>query len=1177
MNADTTSSQSDGVPPARLQKLHQATRYLFGRFASRALEQGLLQTGIDSLTALLEARHGAIGLLNEAGKLTQFVYTGITPEQAARIGRLPEGRGILEVAIREGQTLRIEDITQDSRAVGFPPNHPPMKSLLAVPIAHEGRLYGRVYLSEKTDGTPFNDYDEILARHYADTLGFMLSYYHTQAEHEHERKMLQSIAQPLASVTGEAFFRELVLNLTKALRVDYAFIGELVPNQPDTVHTIAFCNHGQIVANIGYDLTPSTACGSVECKSVCYFPEGAQKLFPEDDLIYRYGIEAFIGHPLLDSTGRVLGLLVVMHEKPIADEGQIQSILQICAGRAAVELERQHADQTLRESEERFRATFSQAAVGIAHVSTDGCFLRLNQKFSDIAGYSCDELFKRTFQDITHPDDLDIDLEYFRRMLAGDIQTYSMEKRYLRKDGSIVWINLTVSLVRDEKGNPKYFISVIEDIGGRKRAEAQMRQLSSAVEQTADSVLITDRNGVIQYVNPAFEEVTGFSRKEAVGNKPSLVKSGKHDQEFYRRLWQTIREGRVFRDVLINRKKDGSLFYEQKTVTPLKDPNGNITHFVSTGKDVTARMQAMEALRESERSLAHAQHIAHLGNWDWNIVANELRWSDEIYRIFGLTPQQFGATYEAFLNSVHPDDRQIIIDAVNKAVYQKHPYSIDHRVVRPDGMERIVHEQAEITFDGNGKAIRMIGTVQDVTEFRHAQERLNYLAHYDTLTGLPNRVLLYDRLNQDMIEADRHEHLVAMMFLDLDRFKIINDTLGHETGDALLKEVAERLKTCVRAGDTISRLGGDEFTVVLANVAHVDDVAHVAQKIIDSFVPPFNIAGRELFISTSIGITLYPFDDNNLESLLRNADAAMYHAKEMGRNTFQFYTAELNRRTAKRLQLETALRHALERHELLLHYQPQVNLKTGRIIGAEALLRWQHPEMGLIPPLDFIPLAEETGLIIPIGEWVLRTACAQAKVWGDAGFRHLQVAVNLSGRQFQHHNLAKLVKNVLKDTGLDPRYLDLELTESLLMHNTDTTLAAMDELHALGVAFSMDDFGTGYSSLSYLKRFPIDTLKIDQSFVRDIPQDPGDAAIAQAIIAMAHSLDIRVIAEGVETVKQLSFLRSHKCDGMQGYYFSKPVTAEAMTTLLEKAHRLTWRKTVPRGKTNSRKKKRSDR
>jgi len=779
-------------------------------------------------------------------------------------------------------------------------------------------------------------------------------------------------------------------------------------------------------------LAPDTPCGAKECRTVCHFPDGAIKLFPADDLIYQYGIEAFFGHPLLDSAGRTLGLLVVMHEKHLADKGYVQSMLQLCTSRATAELE-------------------------------------------------------------------------------------------------------------------------------HRGAEIQMRQLSSAVEQTADSVLITDPDGIIAYVNPAFEKTTGYTRHEAIGRKSSLVKSGQHDQDFYRRLWGAIRQGEPYRAVFINRRKSGELYYEEKTITPLKDTQGRITHYVSTGKDITERKKAEEVLRMSEASLANAQRIAHLGSWDWNIVTNELRWSDEIYRIFGLTPQQFGATYEAFLDMVHPDDRQYVVDSVNKALHEREAYNIDHRVVRPDGTERIVHERAEITHDENGRAVRMTGTAQDVTEYRQAMEHVNYLANYDTLTGLPNRVLLQNRLHEAMLEADRNNRLVAVMFLDLDHFKIINDTLGHDVGDALLKAVAERLVAGVRHGDTISRLGGDEFTIVLTNVAHFDDVTRVARKIIESFTSPFEIDGRELFISPSIGITLYPLDDD-IENALRNADAAMYHAKEMGRNTFQFYTAELNQRTAKRLALETALRHAVERCELQLHYQPQFSLKTGKITGMEALLRWQHPEMGLVPPLEFIPLAEETGLIVPIGEWVLRTACLQARAWHDAGFRGLQVAVNLSGRQFQHYDLAELVKKVLNETGLDPRQLDLELTESLLIHNTHAILDTMEELHALGVSFSMDDFGTGYSSLSYLKRFPIDTLKIDRSFVRDISRDPDDAAIAQAVIAIAHSLGIKVIAEGAETAKQLAFLRAHQCDGVQGYLFSKPVTAGTITRLLQKDGPLALRK-----------------
>ena len=865
-------------------------------------------------------------------------------------------------------------------------------------------------------------------------------------------------------------------------------------------------------------------------------------------------------------------------------------------------------------------------------------------------------------------------------------------------------------------------IAMVRDVTERRRAEQQMLLFSSVVVQTADSVIITDRNAIIQHVNQAFERITGFSSAEAVGKKPNIVKSGEHGADFYQRLWDTIERGQAFRAIFTNRRKDGTLYYEEKTITPIKDAEGRTSHFVSTGKDITARMlaenenqrtqallhsmvenlpnmlfvkdaknlrfvrfnkaaeellgysrdemlgksdydfftkeeadfftskdrqvlngdqihdipeepihtrhkgvrllrtkkipildetgkplyllgisediterkrteealarstvewtyamdfieeslylvdledkvvranrafyqftgltpettvgrditslmhphgepvpcpiclarrerrdvfisreaddptnptgrpietrvriiradtgqptgvlvgfrdltrtrQAEETLRESEASLANAQRIAHLGNWDWNIVTTDLRWSDEIYHIFGLTPQQFGATYEAFLNSVHPDDRQSVTEAVNKALNEKAPYSIYHRIVRPDGTERIVHEQAEVTFDENDKPIRMVGTVQDVTEFQRAQERLHNLAYYDSLTGLPNRQQINDSLGRAMLEAESRDRLVAVMFLDLDRFKNINDTLGHDVGDALLKEVAVRLKASLRPGDTISRLGGDEFTIVLANVAHVDDVARVAQKILDQFIPPFRIAGRDLFASPSIGITLYPFDDNNTENLLKNADAAMYHAKSLGRNNFQFYTAELNARAARQLELETGMRRALEREEFVLHYQPLVNMQSGLIVGMEALLRWQYPEYGLIPPMEFIPLAEETGLIVPIGEWALRTACAQIRVWHATGFPALHVAVNLSSKQLQQKNFAEVVKRALGETGLEPRYLDLELTESLLMQDMESADAILKELKDLGVLISLDDFGTGYSSLSYL-------------------------------------------------------------------------------------------------------------
>ncbi|MEK7870892.1 MAG: EAL domain-containing protein, partial [Nitrospirota bacterium] len=398
---------------------------------------------------------------------------------------------------------------------------------------------------------------------------------------------------------------------------------------------------------------------------------------------------------------------------------------------------------------------------------------------------------------------------------------------------------------------------------------------------------------------------------------------------------------------------------------------------------------------------------------------------------------------------------------------------------------------------------------------------------------------------------DWQKRKAAVMFLDMDRFKVINDTLGHTVGDSLLKAFAERLTTSVRSGDTVARLGGDEFIIVLADIAHAEDVTIVAEKIIHSLSKPFNLEGNELFITTSIGISLYPDDGKQPETLLKNADTAMYRAKEQGRNNYQYYSSAMNVSSFERLMMETSLRQALEKGEFLLHYQPQVDLATNQIIGTETLIRWKHPTMGLVSPAKFIPLAEETGIIVPIGEWVLRTACLQNKAWQAAGFPPIRNSVNVSGIQFRRTNLVETIRRVLDETGLAPQYLEIELTESILMKNEEKMIAAIDALHEMGVYISIDDFGIGYSSLSYLKRFAINSLKIDQSFIREITVNPEDAAIVAAIVTLAHSLKLKVIAEAVETDDQLKFLRALKCDEMQGYLFSKPLPAEDIVKLLK--------------------------
>jgi len=418
------------------------------------------------------------------------------------------------------------------------------------------------------------------------------------------------------------------------------------------------------------------------------------------------------------------------------------------------------------------------------------------------------------------------------------------------------------------------------------------------------------------------------------------------------------------------------------------------------------------------------------------------------------------------------------------------------------------------------------------------------------LTGLPNRTLFYERLNRAIDHAQQQKHQVAVMFLDLDRFKFINDTWGHAVGDLLLKDVAKRLRECVRQNDTIARLGGDEFTAILENITETKEVIEVAQKILHMTQIPFFLCGNETFMTTSIGISLYPNDGENVDTLLKHADAAMYRAKEGGKNNYEFFTTQMNIYAHQRLSLETKLRHALERNELMIYYQPQIHLASGRIIGAEALLRWQRPHGELILPHTFIPLAEETGLIMEIGDWVLRQTCLQHQIWRNSGKSILRMAVNLSARQFKQPNLLEIVTRIIEETEMDPCLLEFELTESTLMQDADNAIKVLSTFKDMGIQIAIDDFGTGYSSLNYLKRFPIDKLKIDQSFIRDIPKAKDDMAIVRAIIALARTLNLQVIAEGVETKEQFIFLKMLKCDEVQGYMFSQPLPHAEFIKLL---------------------------
>ncbi len=482
----------------------------------------------------------------------------------------------------------------------------------------------------------------------------------------------------------------------------------------------------------------------------------------------------------------------------------------------------------------------------------------------------------------------------------------------------------------------------------------------------------------------------------------------------------------------------------------------------------------------------------------------------------------------------------------------------DEKMYRKNGSSFPV-EYSSLPIKNNGAIDGAVITFSDISKRKKAEKNLYHAANYDDLTKLPNRHLFLDRLHQAIIRTKRHHNQMALVVLDLDQFKKINETLGHEVGDKVLQKVSLRLSDCLRKCDSIARLSSDIFAITLENINKIDDIHQVVKNLLDNISEPFHIDKHEIYITSSAGISIYPTDGTELSLLQRNAEAAMYKAKEEGRNSYQFYKTEMNEKSYQRMMLENSLRLALDKNEFLLHYQPQVDLRTGRILGAEALLRWQHPELGLVSPADFIPTLEETDLIIPVGEWVLKTACQQAKKWHQSGLgEELRISVNLSSRQFVKPGIIETIERVLKEAEMSPHLLEVEITEGTVMHNIQTTIESLRSISAMGVRVAIDDFGIGYSSLAYLKRFPVDTLKIDRAFIRDLTTDPDDEAITSLIVAMARSLKLDVIAEGVETNNQLLFLKSTGCDHIQGFLFSKPLPEDQFVKLLKDDHRLSF-------------------
>ena len=689
----------------------------------------------------------------------------------------------------------------------------------------------------------------------------------------------------------------------------------------------------------------------------------------------------------------------------------------------------------------------------------------------------------------------------------------------------------------------------------RRFTSSHMELLTLAIEQSPFGIIIMDLEGRVEYCNQGFIDMSGFSQAEIVGVTPLPWNPDETTYAIYRNLLTSQNQTNRWNGDVPSRRKDGSEYWERQVASTLRDTDGKHTHLIVVKEDISDRKVRRADYAQTrhlhERALASSSNgimITRSDEDDHSIVYV----NPAFERITGYRAAEVIGQEGRFL--VRDDLAQPELEHIRSALRGKHEGQATLRNYRKDGslFWNELHI-APVRDLAGGATTHFVSVINDISERIRYQHALEYQANHDSLTGLANRNLLNDRIEQAIAWAKRNGHVIGVMLLDLDHFKLINDASGHSAGDALLKEVAHRLTGCVRETDTVARLGGDEFVIILTDLPQPDDVDQIAEKILTTLSRPTDVAGRDVFVTASIGVSLYPRDGDHGEILLRYADMAMYRVKEHGRNSVRQFMPEMGSSAISRLDMEAAMRRGLERGEFVLHYQPKIDLRTQGIVGAEALVRWQHPQLGLVHPIEVIRLAEETGLILPLGEWVLAEACRQQVLWQQQGAAPLKVAINMSARQFRQDELAERIAAVFKSTGADPTQFILELTESMVMHDVDSTLVSLRALKTLGVSLSLDDFGTGYSSLSYLRRFPIDELKIDRSFINDIHTNPDDAAIAGAIVAMARSLGLSVVAEGVEKKEQSDLLAALGCNQVQGYFYARPMTASAFADRLQQS------------------------
>jgi len=892
--------------------------------------------------------------------------------------------------------------------------------------------------------------------------------------------------------------------------------------------------------------------------------ENARKIYAKYNRVFTTGLsEKGFEYEVITKSGerRFLETSIT----PIKDaEGRVTAFRSIVRDRTEhkkAEIEREATLEELRKSEEKYRNILENIEDGFFEVDLEGNFTFFNNATCKLLGYSRNELMGMNYRHYTDKATAQEVFQTFHKIYETGVPAKDFEWLIIRKDKTRRYVEARVSLMHDAAGIPIGFRGLIRDVTDHLKSEFEREAALEALSESEEkyrSILETIQEGYFEvdlagnftFFNDAMCRLYGYTKDEMMGMNYRHYTDKENSAILFQTFNRIYTTGIPVKELAWRAiRKDGTPRYVEASASLIKDNHGKPVGFRGIIKDVTERKQMESDLQQSEEKYRSILESIQEAYFEVDLAGNFTFFNDSLCRLTGCSREELlGANYQYFSDK---DNSKKVFLAFNKVFTTGQPTEgFDWLIIRKDGTRKYIEASVSLKHDASGKAIGFKGMIRDITERKRIEQELNYMATHDALTGLPNRLMFTQHLNQAILSAKRNRKKLAVFFIDLDRFKIINDSLGHEAGDILLQDVAKRFKDALRAVDIVGRLGGDEFVLLIENFVENAHLAKVAQKILAAAIKPFHIMGEDCRVTASIGISIYPQDGQDEQTLMKNADIAMYFAKEEGKNNFQFYSANIKSLANERLLIEKNLRLALERKEFYLDYQARVDFKTHVITGVEALLRWQNEYLGAVTPTQFIPVAEETGLIIPIGKWVLKTACAQNMAWQKQGLPPVCMAVNLSMRQLMDDNLLEDIREALSQTGMSPNFLELEITESMIMHNPARLIPLLNKIKQMGIRLAIDDFGTGYSSLAQLKNFPVDTLKVDRSFIRNIPDNPEDKAITEAIITMGKTLSLTVVAEGVETEEQEQFLRERICDEMQGFYFSKPIKAEEFADLL---------------------------